>query len=135
MKSENSTKIVKNTTGNKRSKDFISGALAKSISVLFANPLNALKTQIESTGRETSFSQILSKMNKKPTRSYFSGFWATFWKDVPTSAIQFTLYNGIYDFFKISEKENKYYYIAAAASLSSNFTLLLFHPFEVMRVI
>lgn len=119
---------------DKRGKDFFSGMLAKTIAVFAVNPITTIKTQFESSRKKISFKEAIQKINSSSSKSYYSGFWATFYRDVPYSAIQFTIYNSLYDLFHLNKEDNFFAAVAAIGGISSVLALALSHPFDVLRV-
>ena len=126
---------IKNTKKiDKRTKDFISGGIAKSLAVFMVNPVTTIKTQFESSRKKLRMIDVINKINKNGPKNFYSGFWATFLRDVPYSAIQFTIYNHMYDALALSEKKNNISLVSLIGGVSSMISLFLTHPFDVLRV-
>jgi hypothetical protein len=117
--------------------NFISAAIARTIQTTLINPILVIKTRYEVVGfnsYNSIFDAIVKIKQQEGWRAYFYGLKQTLVKDVPSSAVFYSLY----EFFK---RTYSYYFgitnlqlLATSSSLTTNIIIIfLTNPFDVIR--
>lgn len=111
------------------------GAVAGAFSAVFANPLDVVKTRLQSahtTGRISS--EVLSIFRANGFRGFFVGLPASLLSLVPTRAFYFGSYNGVLEWTK-SRIESERARVATAAAVTAIAINFIFSPIFVIRTL
>jgi len=109
----------------------VSGAIARIITATLSSPLEMLRTFAQSNGGEHVGSlNVLRQLRSSGIKSLWTGLVPTLWRDVPFSAIYWTLYE--YSRKTIFRKKDFWGHFSAGA-FSGSIAAMLTIPFDVIK--
>jgi len=133
--------------------DFSTACASKATAAFCCNPVNVIKTRVESLTAESKMGNIdvvKEVFRNGGAKSFYRGFGATLVRDVPYSGLQFLFYKMLYDlepvffpskffflkifFLDLNETGKNNGYIFVIGALSSMISVMCTQPFDAVRV-